>query len=121
MPRLLIVEDDDRIRLSLRLALEDEGYVVKDVATAEEGLSEQRASPADVVLVDLMLPGMDGFDCIRALRRTADAPIVVASARRDPRTPRRVRRPSGTGPRDGRGCGASGVRQAPSGRVADHV
>ena len=41
MPRLLIVEDDDRIRLSLRLALEDEGYVVKDVPTAEEGLAEQ--------------------------------------------------------------------------------
>ena len=74
MPRLLIVEDDDRIRLSLRLALEDEGYAVKDVPTAEEGLAEQRASPADVVLVDLMLPGMDGFDCIRALRRTGDLP-----------------------------------------------
>ncbi len=81
--RLLIVEDDDRIRLSLRLALEDEGYAVKDVATAEEGLAEQRASPADVVLVDLMLPGMDGFDCIRALRRTGDVPIVVVSARDD--------------------------------------
>ena len=83
MPRLLIVEDDDRIRLSLRLALEDEGYVVKDVPTAEEGLAEQRASPADVVLVDLMLPGMDGFDCIRSLRRTGDVPIVVVSARDD--------------------------------------
>ncbi len=83
MPRLLIVEDDDRIRLSLRLALEDEGYVVKDVPTAEEGLTEQRTSPADVVLVDLMLPGMDGFDCIRALRRHGDVPIVVVSARDD--------------------------------------
>src|SRR5919107_906914 len=83
MPRLLIVEDDDRIRVAPRLALEDEGYVVKDVPTAEEGLAEQRASPADVVLVDLMLPGMDGFDCIRALRRTGDVPIVVVSARDD--------------------------------------
>ena len=83
MTRLLLVEDDDRIRLSLRLALEDEGYVVKDVATAEEGLAEHRSSPADVVLVDLMLPGMDGFDCIRALRRHGDVPIVVVSARDD--------------------------------------
>ncbi len=83
MPRLLIVEDDDRIRLSLRLALEDEGYVVRDVPTAEEGLAEHRADAADLVLVDLMLPGMDGFDCIRALRRLGDVPIVVVSARDD--------------------------------------
>ena len=83
MPRLLLVEDDDRIRLSLRLALEDEGYRVRDVATAEEGLAAHRANAADIVLVDLMLPGMDGFDCIRALRRLGDVPIVVVSARDD--------------------------------------
>ena len=83
MPRLLLVEDDDRIRLSLKLALEDEGYVVRDVPTAEEGLAEHRSTPADLVLVDLMLPGMDGFDCIRALRRNGDVPIVVVSARDD--------------------------------------
>jgi two-component system, OmpR family, response regulator RegX3 len=83
VPRLLIVEDDDRIRLSLKLALEDEGYVVRDVGTAEEGLAEHKATPADLVLVDLMLPGMDGFDCIRSLRRLGDVPIVVVSARDD--------------------------------------
>lgn len=83
MPRLLIVEDDDRIRLSLKLALEDEGYTVKDVPTAEEGLAEHKAAPADLVLVDLMLPGMDGFDCIRSLRKLGDVPIVVVSARDD--------------------------------------
>jgi two-component system response regulator RegX3 len=83
VPRLLIVEDDDRIRLSLKLALEDEGYAVRDVGTAEEGLAEHKATPADLVLVDLMLPGMDGFDCIRALRRLGDVPIVVVSARDD--------------------------------------
>jgi len=81
--RLLIVEDDDRIRLSLKLALEDEGYTVQDVATAEEGLAEHASTPADLVLVDLMLPGMDGFDCIRSLRRLGDVPIVVVSARDD--------------------------------------
>ena len=83
MPRLLIVDDDDRIRLSLKLALEDEGYTVKDVPTAEEGLAEHKATPADLVLVDLMLPGMDGFDCIRSLRKLGDVPIVVVSARDD--------------------------------------
>jgi DNA-binding response OmpR family regulator len=80
---VLVIEDDDRIRLSLVLALEDEGYTVTGVATAEEGLAAQQAEPADTVLVDLMLPGMDGFECIRELRRTDDVPIVVISARDD--------------------------------------
>jgi two-component system response regulator RegX3 len=83
MTAVLVIEDDDRIRLSLVLALEDEGYVVSGAATAEEGLSQQRRNPADTVLVDLMLPGIDGFECIRQLRRDDDVPIVVVSARDD--------------------------------------
>ena len=80
---VLVIEDDDRIRLSLVLALEDEGYAAHGAATAEEGLAAQRARPADTVLVDLMLPGIDGFECIRQLRRDDDVPIVVVSARDD--------------------------------------
>ncbi|MER7009129.1 response regulator transcription factor [Dactylosporangium sp. NPDC000555] len=83
MAGVLVIEDDDRIRLSLSLALEDEGYVVRGVASAEEGLVAQRDDPADTVLVDLMLPGVDGFECIRQLRRSDDVPIVVISARDD--------------------------------------
>ncbi len=83
MSAVLVIEDDDRIRLSLVLALEEEGYTAAGAATAEEGLAAQRAEPADTVLVDLMLPGIDGFECIRQLRRTDDVPIVVISARDD--------------------------------------
>jgi DNA-binding response OmpR family regulator len=83
MSAVLIIEDDDRIRLSLVLALEDEGYAAVGAASAEEGLSAQRTRPADTVLVDLMLPGIDGFECIRQLRRTDDVPVVVISARAD--------------------------------------
>ncbi|WP_144119274.1 response regulator transcription factor [Catellatospora sichuanensis] len=83
MVAVLVIEDDDRIRLSLTLALEDEGYTVSSAATAEEGLVRQRREPADTVLVDLMLPGIDGFECIRELRRADDVPIVVVSARDD--------------------------------------
>ncbi|HEX6499785.1 MAG TPA: response regulator transcription factor [Micromonosporaceae bacterium] len=83
MPTVLVIEDDDRIRLSLALALEDEGYTVHEASTAEEGLINQRKDPADTVLVDLMLPGIDGFECIRELRRTGEVPIVVISARSD--------------------------------------
>jgi DNA-binding response OmpR family regulator len=83
MSAVLVIEDDDRIRLSLVLALEEEGYAASGAPTAEEGLAAQRADPADTVLVDLMLPGIDGFECIRQLRRTDDVPIVVISARDD--------------------------------------
>lgn len=83
MGSLLLVEDDDGIRLSLELALEDEGHRVTGVATAEAGLARWAAEPCDTVLVDLTLPGMDGYDLIRALRRTSDVPIVVVSARDD--------------------------------------
>ncbi|MET8837483.1 response regulator transcription factor [Micromonospora sp. NPDC004540] len=83
MTAVLVIEDDDRIRLALLLALEEEGYAAYGAATAEEGLRRQRDSPADHVLVDLMLPGLDGFECIRRLRRDDDVPIVVVSARDD--------------------------------------
>jgi DNA-binding response OmpR family regulator len=83
MSAVLVIEDDDRIRLSLVLALEDEGYQASGAPTAEEGIAAQRRQPADTVLVDLMLPGIDGFECIRQLRRADDVPIVVISARDD--------------------------------------
>ncbi len=81
--RLLLIEDDGRIRESLTMALEDEGYSVSAAATAEQGLVEFAERPSDLVLVDLMLPGISGFDCIRELRKRSDVPIVVVSARED--------------------------------------
>jgi two-component system response regulator RegX3 len=83
MSTVLVVEDDDRIRLSLELALEEEGYQVTAVPTAEQALVAHQKDPVETVLVDLMLPGMDGFDCIRALRKSSDVAIVVVSARDD--------------------------------------
>jgi DNA-binding response OmpR family regulator len=83
MNAVLLIEDDDRIRLSLAMAREDEGYTAHAAATAEEGLAMQRRQPADTVLIDLMLPGMDGYECIRQIRRSDDVPIVVVSARDD--------------------------------------
>src|SRR4029453_16697467 len=83
MTAVLLIEDDDRIRLSLAMALEDEGYTAYTAATAEEGLAEQRRRPADTVLIDLMLPGMEGSECIPRMRRADDVPIGVVSARDD--------------------------------------
>jgi DNA-binding response OmpR family regulator len=79
----LIVEDDEGIRAALSLALEDEGYLVSTAATGEEGLGMVAVSEPELVLLDLMLPGMDGFECCRRMRRLSDVPIVVVSARND--------------------------------------
>jgi DNA-binding response OmpR family regulator len=81
--RILLVEDDERIRSSMRLSFEAEGYEVVEAGSGEEALDLFAASPADLVLVDLMLPGMDGFECCRALRRDSAVPIIMVTARTD--------------------------------------
>jgi len=81
--RIRVVEDDERIRSSMRLALEGEGYEVDEAASGEDALDRFAAEPADVALIDLMLPGMDGFECCRALRRHSAVPIIIVTARTD--------------------------------------
>jgi DNA-binding response OmpR family regulator len=81
--RLLVVEDDDRIRSVLRLALEDEGYEVAEATSGEAALEQLHTALPDMMIVDLMLGGMDGFTCIREVRRRGDIPIIIVSARVD--------------------------------------
>jgi DNA-binding response OmpR family regulator len=81
MPRLLVLEDDDGIRAALTLALEDEGYSLIACADAEAALAAVRAEPVDLMLVDIMLGGLDGFTFIRLVRPLSQAPIIVLSAR----------------------------------------
>jgi DNA-binding response OmpR family regulator len=83
MSRILIVEDDKRIRSSMRLALEDEGYTVDDVASGEEAVARFNEEPFELALIDLMLPGMDGFETCRTLRRQSTVPIIMVTARSD--------------------------------------
>jgi DNA-binding response OmpR family regulator len=83
MSSVLIVDDDDGIRTSLRLALEDQGYDVREAADGESAVADVRETAPDVVVLDLMLPGMDGFECCRQLRRSTDVPVLIVSARGD--------------------------------------
>ena len=80
---ILLVEDDRRIRTSLRFVLEDEGNAVDEADSGEAALELFERRPADVVIVDLMLPGMNGFDVCRRLRAISDASILVLTARSD--------------------------------------
>lgn len=81
--RILTVEDDERIRTSLRMALEDEGWEVEETQNGEEAIVSFRQNPADVVLIDIGLPGIDGFELCRFLRRNSSVPIVMITARED--------------------------------------
>ncbi len=81
--RILTVEDDERIRAAVKLALEDEGWLVDEAADGESAIDIFHQHPSDVVLIDIMLPGIDGFELCRTLRRTSDVPIVMVTARAD--------------------------------------
>jgi DNA-binding response OmpR family regulator len=81
--RILTVEDDERIRTAVKMAPEDEGWEVEEADTGEEALQSFTRQPADVVLIDIMLPGIDGFDVCRSIRRVSDVPIVMVTARAD--------------------------------------
>ena len=81
--RILTVEDDERIRTAVKLALEDEGWEVHEAEDGEDALKVFSAQPCDVVLIDIMLPGIDGFEVCRAIRRESDVPIVMVTARDD--------------------------------------
>lgn len=81
--RLLIVEDDDRIRASLRLALREEGYLVEDAADATTALTRFGEQEPDLILLDVLLPGMDGLAFCRTIRRTSAVPVVMLTARDD--------------------------------------
>ena len=80
---LLFIEDDDGIRLALGLALEDEGYTVVEAATGTDGLSAFDDRQIDLVLLDLRLPDMSGFDVCRELRAHSIVPIIIITAQTD--------------------------------------
>jgi DNA-binding response OmpR family regulator len=80
---ILTVEDDDRIRAALRLALEDAGYDLCEASSAELALDMMSEDGIDLMLVDLMLPGMNGLDLVRTVRQTSEVPIIIVTARSD--------------------------------------
>jgi DNA-binding response OmpR family regulator len=80
--RILIVEDEPQLRGLLRLYLERAGYAVSDAGDGAAALTAFAAHGADLVVLDLMLPGMQGEAVLEALRQEADVPILITSAKR---------------------------------------
>ena len=83
MNSLLFIEDDDQIRLALRLVLEDEGYEVREAPDGRSGLAAFHSLEPDLVLLDIRLPDMSGFDVCRAIRAMSIVPIVMVTAQTD--------------------------------------
>ena len=82
MPKtILIAEDDADIRALLRLYLESEGFAVREAADGKTALDIALRESPDAALLDVMMPGMDGFQLTRALRRTSDIPVLILSAK----------------------------------------
>jgi DNA-binding response OmpR family regulator len=80
--RILVVEDDEHLAHGLRLNLELEGYEPLVAPSAEEGLLYCRQGGIDLILLDVMLPGMDGFAFCRRIRKQGDrVPILYLTAR----------------------------------------
>jgi DNA-binding response OmpR family regulator len=80
-PVVLIVEDDPSLRTLLSRVLREEGFHPLSAAHGAEMARVIDANPIDLVLLDIMLPGSNGFDLCRALRRSSQVPIVILSAR----------------------------------------
>ena len=80
---LLFIEDDDQIRLALKLALEDEGYQVREAHDGSSGLAAFVERESDLVLLDLRLPDLSGFDVCRSLRARSIVPIIIITAQTD--------------------------------------
>lgn len=83
MKRILVVEDDRSIAELERDYLEANGYDVYTVFSGEEGLKEALMRDYALIIMDVMLPGADGFEICRELREKKDTPVIIVSARRD--------------------------------------
>ncbi|MBI4932796.1 MAG: response regulator transcription factor [Actinobacteria bacterium] len=83
MNSLLFIEDDDAIRVALTLALEDEGYEVREAPDGRTGLALFAEREPDLVLLDLRLPDLSGFDVCRQMRANSIVPIIIVTAQTD--------------------------------------
>ncbi len=81
--RVLVVDDDADLLDLIVYALRREGYQVVGASDGPQGLSRFESEPADIVLLDVNLPKLDGFEVCRRIRRQADVPIIMLTARQD--------------------------------------
>ena len=94
MARILIVDDQEDIRLALSMTLRDAGHSVYEAAGGAEAIDEAIANQPDLVLMDILMPGMDGFATLRALKQqpaTCGTPVLMLSGMNRPEQRERAR------------------------------
>jgi excisionase family DNA binding protein len=88
-PLVLIVDDDHRLREFVRVNLEVEGYIVREASNAEEGLAALEDEPPDLILLDVMMPQMDGWEMLRRVQErhgVGSIPVIMFSGKVDERS-----------------------------------
>ena len=83
-PLVLVVDDDARLREFVRVNLEMDGYAVREAGTAEEGLAALEEEPPDLILLDVMMPGMDGWEMLRRVQEqhgVGTIPVIMFSGK----------------------------------------
>ena len=80
-PNILVVDDDPSISHLEQLYLEKENFEVRTAARGDQALEEFRRLPPDLILLDVMLPGMDGYQVLKAVRKSGSIPVIMVTAR----------------------------------------
>src|SRR5882757_5221442 len=80
-PRVLVIDDDRKLCRLIRDYLEPLGYAVQTAHTGPDGLASAISEPWHAVILDVMLPGMDGFEVLKGIRRQNDVPVLMLTAR----------------------------------------
>lgn len=79
--KIFVVDDDENIRELMKLYLDKEGYKVEDFASGELMLKAFQIAPPDLVVLDVMMPGLDGYDVLKAIRKTSEVPVIMVTAK----------------------------------------
>ena len=82
-PDILVVDDDPNIARLVELYLEKEGFAVRTAARGDDAVLEFRRLPPDMILLDVMLPGMDGYQVLKAVRKSGAIPVIMLTASAD--------------------------------------
>ena len=82
-PKILVVDDEDRSLRLVEAMLAPEGYEVVLAHSGEEGLEKIRDACPDIVLLDIMMPGMNGYEVLRILRQQSNIPVIMLTAKKE--------------------------------------
>jgi len=82
-PKILVVDDEDRSLRLVEAMLAPEGYEVVLAHSGQEGLEKARESSPDVILLDIMMPGLNGFEVLRILRQQSNIPVIMLTAKKE--------------------------------------